>query len=134
MTHDLNIVKSLQEFFIPKVRALPCQEITKSYIVSVFSTPNKLQNLANQSITLYFAEARSRLDFSAFQNLGDWILFAETLYPQSLKDIEPTYYFTIAQISYYNCFKITRRKLLMYEELADQFDVIVNRLRQVGLS
>lgn len=134
MIESLQITNNLQEFFIPKVQTLLCQEVTKSYIVSVFSRPQKLSNLANQSITLCFEEARSRWNFADFQNLGDWILFAESIYPTSLKDVSTEYYFTIAQISYYNCFKITNRKLVMYEELADQFETIVNKLRQIGLS
>jgi hypothetical protein len=129
MTKDLSIMRNLHEFFVPRIQALPCQETTKSYIVSVLAAPEKLKNLSGQSITLCFAEAKSRWNFASFQNLGDWILFAESVYPASLTDVEPEYYFTIAQMSYYNCFKITRRQLSMYEELADQLEPIITGLR-----
>lgn len=130
MTMDLSITGSLHEFFMPRIHALQCHETTKSYIVSVLSAPERLKNLSGQSITLCFAEAKSRSEFASFQNLGDWILFAESVYPASLTDVEPEYYFTIAQMVYYNCFKITRRQLSMYEELADQFQTIITGLRR----
>jgi hypothetical protein len=108
--------------------------MTKVYILSIFSSPEKIKNLSGQSITLLYADALARNDFAKFNTIGDHLLFIEAFAPLNLNGAEPEYYETVAQMSYYQCYKLTKRKLYMYEELADNFNKIVNKMRYMDFS
>ena len=123
---NIKIFSSTQDYFIPKVEKLCCQEPTKAYIVSTLSKP---PDLSAQSITVAFAEAKSRQEFIKYQNIGDFLLFIETFYPEYLKNASPEYFIAVAQVSYLACFKMTHRKISIYEELADRFKEIVKKLK-----
>ncbi|HVI41866.1 MAG TPA: hypothetical protein VM577_14545 [Anaerovoracaceae bacterium] len=130
MANPLEIaVSSLDDFFAPKIQTIPnCHQDTKSYINGIFVKPKI--DLSNQSITLVYAQAISNYRFDLFQTVGDWLLFAKSLYPQHLKDASPEYYNVLAQCSYYKCYRIVNRQWPIFEELADMFPHFVDHIQQ----
>lgn len=117
---------SLNEFFIQKVKDLPCQNNTKSYIVQLMSKPI---DLSKESITLAFAKAKSNYDFAGFQAIGDWLLLTKTAFPKHLRNASSEYYDAIAQNAYYTCYRIVNKQWVLFEELADFFPEIVKKLQ-----
>lgn len=97
-------------------------ELTRAYIFGIFK--NKLYNtndLSKDSLTIKYAEAKFSYEFEKFQILGDWIFFTKSIYPNSLNKASPEYYDSIAQNSYYKCYKLLDKKWIVFEELSDQF-------------
>lgn len=106
---------------------------TRAYIQSIFKgLLYSEHDLSKQSITLVYSEARSVRDFSKLQELADWIFFARTAFPKSLKASEE-YYDTIARSSYYRCYVILDRKWPCFEELADRFPRFVMQLKDTNI-
>jgi hypothetical protein len=123
------LLTSLEKFFADKVRCVPCQEDTKAYIVSTFVGFKKYEpknNLHSKSITLEYNKAQLEHSFKLYQQIGDWILFAKSMYPESLT-ASGEYYDSIARLSYYKCYGIVKQWKL-YEELADKFPLVVKHL------
>lgn len=117
--------KNLTIFFEEVLIDLPCQADTKAYIVSLFTKyKNTHFDLVDNSITLTFAQARNKQDFSTFQNLADWIFFSKTLVPQSLQAASEDYYTVIGRESYYSCYKLINRQWKLFEEMADNFIIL----------
>jgi hypothetical protein len=124
------LLTSLEKFFVDKVRYIPCQEDTKAYIVSTFVGFKKCEpshNLHGKSITLEYNKAQLEHSFKLYQQVGDWILFSKSMYPESLT-ASGEYYDSIAQLSYYKCYRIVNRQWRLYEELADKFPLVVKHL------
>lgn len=123
--------QSLNSFFQQKLQELDCEDILKAYIVSIFSKYKSPEgDLSKQSITIEYTLAKFERDFSRFQNIGDWLFFTNTLYPESLNHASKEYYDSVAQMSYYSCYKIVRNWKL-YEQLADRFIDLTNRARTI---
>lgn len=113
-----------------KVSRLPCQEDTKAYIVSTFISFKQYDpknNLYGKSITLEYNKAQLEHSFELYQQVGDWILFTKSIYPESLT-ASGEYYNSIAQLSYYKCYNIVNKQWKLYQELADKFPLVVNHL------
>lgn len=114
--------KNITSFFDELLNDLSCQNDTKAYIVSIYGKYKTAEfDLSKDSITLRFAQARTNQDFLTYQNLGDWIFFANTLAPQHLQSASKDYYDTVARLSYYSCYKLINRQWKLFEELADDF-------------
>lgn len=114
--------KNISSFFDELLGDLHCQRDTKAYIVSIYGKYKTAEfDLSKDSVTLRFAQARSNQDFLTYQNLGDWIFFANTLAPQHLQSASKDYYDTVARLSYYSCYKLINRQWKLFEELADDF-------------
>lgn len=114
--------KNITSFFDELLCDLNCQSDTKAYIVSIYGKYKTAKfDLSKDSITLMFAQARTNQDFLTYQNLGDWIFFANTLAPQHLQSASKDYYDTVARLSYYSCYKLINRQWKLFEELADDF-------------
>jgi hypothetical protein len=125
------ILTSLESFFVDKVRHIPCEEDTKAYIVSTFVGFKKCEpdhNLYGKSITLEYNKAQLEHSFELYQQVGDWILFTKSMYPESLTASEE-YYDSIAQLSYYKCYRIVNKQWQLYKELATKFPIVVKYLR-----
>ena len=119
-------VLSIGSFFEEKFQSLSCRDDTKAYIVNTFKRYRLAdQDLSRQSITLLFSAARQHQNFAEFQNIGDWLFVAETMFPASLAGASIEYYQTLARISYYTCFNLLNRKWVLYQELADCYPEIV---------
>ena len=78
---------------------------------------------------MLFAQARSKNDFSIYQNIGDWVFFSNTLAPSHLKNASKDYYDTVAKLSYYSCYKITNRQWKLFEELSDNFNIFEEKIK-----
>ena len=114
-----NITKFFEEIF----KDLECQPDTKAYIVSIYSKYKCSDfDFSKDSITLLFAQARSKHDFLMYQNIGDWIFFINTVNPSHLNKASKDYYDTIARLSYYSCYKLINRQWKLFEELSDNYN------------
>jgi hypothetical protein len=111
---------SLYNFFDDTID-INCNEVTRSYIVSIFVDIKISDDFSTKSITLLYNQAIENYDFETFRKLGDWLFFAKSMYPKSLNSASPEYYNAIAQCSYYTCYRILHGQWLLYEELADEF-------------
>lgn len=130
-----NITKLFDELLID----LDCQHDTRAYIISIYGKYKTAQfDLSKDSITLRFAQARTKQDFLTYQTLGDWIFFANTLAPDHLRFASKDYYDTVARLSYYSCYRLINRQWKLFEELSDNFIVleekVKNRLRILSLN
>lgn len=128
----MNIIhKNISLFFNEIISDIKCRRDTKAYIVGIYSKYKSSEyDLSKYSVSLQFMQARQKQDFLTYQNLGDWIFFSNTIYPQHLKFASKEYYDTIAQLSYYSCYKLINKKWPLFEELADQLPVIEEEIKQ----
>ena len=114
------INKNITNFFEDLLSDIECQRDTKAYIISIYGKFRSADyDLSNHSVTLLFAQARSKHDFLSYQNLGDWIFFSNTMAPAHLHDASIEYYQTVARLSYYSCYKLINRQWKLFEELSD---------------
>lgn len=123
--------KNISSFFEELLNDLHCQRDTKAYIVSIYGKYRTAEfDLSKDSVTLLFAQARDKQDFLGYQNLGDWIFFANTIAPQHLQYASKEYYDTVARLSYYSCYKLINREWKLFEELADDFLSLEEQVRK----
>ncbi len=123
--------RNITDFFEELLIDLECQRDTKAYIVSIYGKYKSAEfDLSKDSITLLFSQARNKQDFLTYQNLGDWIFFANTLAPDHLTYASKEYYDSIAQLSYYSCYRLINRQWKLFEELSDNFRVLESRVKQ----
>lgn len=122
--------KNITNFFEDLLIDLECQRDTKAYIVSIYGKFRSADHdLSKDSVTLLFAQARNKHDFLSYQNLGDWIFFSNTMAPSYLQDASQDYYQTIAQLSYYSCYKLINKQWKLFEELSDNFSKLENQVK-----
>lgn len=122
--------RNIGSFFEELLHDLDCQRDTKAYIVSIYGKYKTAEfDLSKDSVTLMFAQARSNQDFLTYQNLGDWIFFANTMAPDHLQLASKDYYDTVARLSYYSCYKLINRQWKLFEELADDFLGLENQVK-----
>jgi hypothetical protein len=113
---------NVSDLFEEILSDLKCQENTKAYIISIYGKFKSANfDLSKESITLLFSQAKSKQDFLTYQNIADYLFFIKSWAPQFLKSASMDYYDTVARLSYYSCFNITRKQLFFYEQLADDF-------------
>ncbi len=113
---------NVNKYFAEQLELLNCQEKTKAYIVSILSKYKHASfDYSNSSLTLLYNEARLQSNFYTFQNLADWIFFCEVIFPKHLQDSSKNYYHSLAQVAYYNCYKLINKQIDIYENLADEF-------------
>jgi len=119
----------LEDYFVEKVNNLSGRNDTKAYITSTFLKYKTITfDLSKEILILEYGKAKEKNDFSIYQNLGDWILFVGSLYPAVLKNPSEKYYYSIAQVSYYNCYKIVNKSWPCFEELSDTLPQITYHL------
>lgn len=124
--------KNLNDFFNEVLKDLPCRYDTKSYIISIFDKYKKNEyNLSKDSITILYASAKEKQDFAMFQNIGDWIFFCKTLYPQHLNNASEDYYRVIGRLSYNSCYRLIQRKWKLFEEMSDNFIILENEAKKL---
>lgn len=122
---------NVTDFFQNLLNDLECQHDTRAYIVSIYGKYKSAEfDLSKDSITLQLAQARSKQDFSIFQNLADWIFFTNTMATNHLKFASKDYYDTVARISYYSCYKLINRQWKLFEELSDNFLLLETQVKQ----
>jgi hypothetical protein len=127
----IHIQANINSFFEELLSDLKCQTTTRIYITSIYGKYRTAQfDLSQDSVTLLFAQARTKQDFLTYQNLGDWIFFANTMAPQLLHNASKDYYDTVARLSYYSCYKIINKQWKLFEELADDFLVLEEQVKK----
>ena len=127
---DIYRQKNITNFFEEILKDLECQRDTKAYIISIYGKYKTSEfDLSKDSVTLLFAQARSKQDFLTFQNLGDWIFFANTMAPNHLQWASKDYYDTVARLSYYSCYRLINRQWKLFEELSDNFIVLEHQIK-----
>ena len=107
------MVFKLIEFLDDAIKLPNCEEKTKSYIVSIFASVSAEKDFSNESLTFVLKEANDSMSFKSFKELGDWLFFTKSMFPDSLKGAEPNYYDNIARTSYYQCFALLNKKWLL---------------------
>lgn len=120
----------LKEFLDDAIKLPNCEEITRSYIISIFASISTEKDFSNKSLTFALKDAHDSMSFNSFRELGDWLFFTKSMFPKSLKGADPAYYDSIARTSYYRCFLLLNRQWLLYEELADQFSEYTQIINQ----
>jgi len=121
---------NLLDFLNQKLETVSCQNDTKAYITSIFKRYTSAEfDFSQESVTLLYAEARERQDFSGFQNIGDWLFFSESMFPASLNGASEDYYHTLARSSYYRCYTLISRKWRLFEELSDNYQYLVTQTK-----
>jgi hypothetical protein len=130
--------RNITKFFEELLTDVDCQNDTKAYIISIYGKYKSAEfDLSKDSVTLRFAQARSNQDFLTYQNLGDWIFFANTIAPNHLNNASKDYYDTVARLSYYSCYKLINRQWKLFEELSDNFlsieHQVKNKLKPISL-
>jgi hypothetical protein len=116
------IVSILHQTLVEELEQLNCDDLTRAHIINIFTgyiTP--INDLSKQSITLSFAEAKSKQDFIGFERVGNWIFLCHSLYPEHLRHASIEYYQSIGRLSYYKCFQLLNKKWRTFELLADEF-------------
>lgn len=125
-TTDLNL------FFFDELKKLDCNYTTKAYIVNMLCRFNhSTTDLSKESITLLYAQAKYRQDFNIFDNIGSWIFFCNTFYPEHLNNASQDYYYSIGKSSYYSCYNIINRKWKLYKELSERFAELSEDMRKI---
>lgn len=122
--------RNITNFFEEVLDDLECQKDTKAYIISIYGKYKSAQfDLSKDSVTLLFAQARSKQDFLTYQNLGDWIFFSNTLAPKHLRFASKDYYDTVARLSYYSCYRLINREWKLFEEMSDNFLTLESQVK-----
>ncbi len=123
-------VIKLDSWFAERLQTLNYGENTRAYVASVLAKfhPNK-DILTNSSIVLSFNAAKLHGDFVAFQRIGDYVLWVDSIFPQHINENKEIIEL-IGRMSYYRCHHIMRKQWLVFEELADEFPNIVNDIHE----
>lgn len=123
--------RNITNFFDELLEDIECQRDTRAYIVSIYGKFKTAQfDLSKDSVTLLFAQGRNNQDFLTYQNLADWIFFANTMVPNHLQRASKEYYDTVARLSYYSCYKLINRQWKLFEEMADNFTTLENQVKE----
>ena len=126
------VYQNINSFFDELLTDLKCQNDTKAYISSIYGKYKTTEfDLSKDSVTLLFSQARNKQNFLTYQNLGDWIFFANTIAPQHLQTASKDYYVTVARLSYYSCYRLINRQWKLFEELADDFSVLEEQVKKL---
>lgn len=120
---------SLDKVILDATKEINCQLDTKAYIQSIFKEYIVTNNdLSRNSITMIYLEAKLEYNFSAFKNIGDWLLYTKTLFPQAQMS-QNSYYDIIAKDSYLMCYKILNQKWPLFFELSQQYIELSKQLQ-----
>lgn len=113
-----------------KLKNIRCEAETKAYIKNIFKEYIRAEkDLSNSSITILYAKAKNNFKFEQFQNIGDYLFFIKSIYPDYLSGASQNYFDIIAQNSYYKCYLILNRQWKVFEELSDSFPHLVDQVQ-----
>jgi len=124
---------NLSSFFEERLENLYCDPTTRAYITGIFTKYKTATDdlSCSGSILLTYAEAKNQQSFQKLNNIADWLFWTETVCPEFLNDASKDYYYTIGQLSYYSCYKLTNKKWLVFERLSDEFIELTNETRKL---
>ena len=113
--------KNVTDFFEELLKDLSCQPDTKAYIIGIFGKYKKADfDLSKDSLTLLLCQAQTKQDFLTYQKIGDWIFYINSIAPQHLQFASKDYYNSLAQVSYYTCYRLINKQWKLFEQLADE--------------
>jgi len=121
---------TIGQYFEVVLNDLACGADTKAYIISIYvKYKNATHDLSKDSLTLLYAQARNKQDFSIYQNVADWAFYKNTLFPEesSFKD----YYDTLGKLSYNSCYKLINKQWPLFEELAENFVILEHQAKKL---
>lgn len=122
--------KNFNIFLSTQLQALGCDHDTKSYIIGIFDKYKNISiDYSKDSLTILYADAKYKQDFYTFQNIGDWLFFCNSLFPEHLNKASADYYHSIGRLSYYSCYNLINKQWKLYEQLADNFIVLSEETR-----
>jgi hypothetical protein len=126
---------NITQYFELILNDLSCGKETKAYIISIYAKyKNASHDLSKDSLTLLYAQATNKQDFSIYQNLGDWIFVKNSLFlekNENLKNASKDYYDTLGRLSYYSCYRLINKQWHLFEELADNFVNLENQAKKL---
>jgi hypothetical protein len=121
---------NLNDFFSSQLENLDCDENTRAYIVSVLAKYKTASvDYSKDSLTTIYAAAKFRQDFLIYQQLGDWLFYIHSIFPEHLNSASKDYYILIGRSSYNSCYKLLNRKWKVYEQLSDEFEYLSEETR-----
>ena len=126
----MELVTHLDTWFSERLKTLRYDVIIQAYITSVllkFKTSTDAF-ARDESVVLAFHDAKQSGSFVAYQRIGDWILFVDSFYPESIKSNQDVVE-SIGQLSYYACYRLLKRQWHVYERLADELPTIAKEIR-----
>jgi hypothetical protein len=122
-------VVRLEDWFGKSLESVEASPDARAYLVSLFASMKSAEDdLSKKSIVLTYAEARDRGDFAGFQRLGDWVLWSMSFAPHSMA--VPDLALDFGRLSYYACWRLTRKEWRVYEELADDLPRLSRNIRR----
>lgn len=126
----MRTISSLADYFEEEMKQLRCGEETRAYIVGVLSKYRFANDdLSKKSITIEFGLAKWNNDFERFQRIGDYLFFANSFCRESLNGASKEYYYSLAQLSYFSCFRTIKWR--SFEEIADRFVDLSDGTRKI---
>jgi len=101
---------------------------TSAYIKSVMQKYLHADNdMSDQSVVLLWFDAKQKMDFEKFQDIGDWVFYSSVWFPGSIR-CDQDFYESIGRSAYYKCYRFLKGAWPLYEEMADKFHSLVNQV------
>jgi hypothetical protein len=126
----MDLIKRLDGWFAERLEGLQCTPDTRAYVIGVLGKKRWDGDiLVGESIVLAFNDALITSDFAAFQRIGDWVLWIDSVYPEYINDHRDVIE-SIGRRSYYSCHRIMRGQWRVYEELADELPSIAAKVHR----
>lgn len=114
---------SLVTYFGDRLEKLRVHEDTRSYILGVFNDMGRgIGDLSDESMVLRYYDAVLTGDFKKFQMIGDYVLWATAMVPQSIKEHQLV--MSLGQKSYQTCWRLMRGQWTLYNELGERLPEI----------
>jgi len=123
-------VTRLDAWFAERLQGVRCGSDTRAYVVGVLAGFRSAKAMLDPtaSLVVALAQARQSGDFTAFQRLGDNVLWTSSFCPQAIGDAELIK--TIGRSAYFSCYRLVNRQWKCYEELADTLPAIIADVRR----
>ena len=115
------VVNDLKQWIDCALDDVKSSKEAKSYIANVLSQ----HSLNDCSLVLKFCDAKASGKFHLFQEIGDYVLFVNSLFATQHRDV----HLTLARLSYYSCYRILQKQWPLYEELADQLPAYTKQIK-----
>ena len=121
---------AVQELFADRLQGLPVSAEVNAYVVGVLGKRRwDEDNMCQQSLVLAYQAAALSGDFTAFQRIGDWVLWVDSVMPAHVKETHDVVQ-NLGRLSYYRCYRMMGGRWKVYEELADELPALVQHVRR----
>lgn len=123
----MEIFSNLEKVLIKRLVDLNCDDLTRAYIASILiKYKNTNFDYSRDSLTLLFEKASMERNFLLFQNIGDWIFFSQSIFPQHYISLQ-SYIENLGRLSYDRCYKIINKEFKIYQNLADDLPYLTKQ-------